>query len=159
MPVNTAAGTRLSIGPRLSAKLPALESAAITLLAGLTYIEVGELENIGDYGDEVGDVTFSALADSRTRHLKGLADAGSSDLTIGFDVGDAGQLALVAAQKDRSQFDYPVKVEYVDGLIDYFAVKVMSSRKTVGGAEDVIKRTVTMGINSGIYEVPVPVTP
>ena len=155
MPVNTAAGTRLSIGPRLSAKLPALDSAAITLLAGLTYIEVGELENIGDYGDEVGDVTFSALADSRTRHLKGLADAGSVELGIGFDAGDAGQLALVAAQKDRSQFDYPVKVEYVDGLVDYFAVKVMSSRKGVGGAEDVIKRNVTVGINSGIYEVPV----
>ena len=155
MPVNTAAGTRLSIGPRLSAKLPALDSAAITLLAGLTYIEVGELENIGDYGDEVGDVTFSALADSRTRHLKGLADAGSVELAIGFDAGDAGQLALVAAQKDRSQFDYPVKVEYVDGLVDYFAVKVMSSRKGVGGAEDVIKRNVTVGINSGIYEVPV----
>ena len=155
MPVNTAAGTRLSIGPRLSAKLPALDSAAITLLAGLTYIEVGELESIGDYGDEVGDVTFSALADSRTRHLKGLADAGSVELAIGFDAGDAGQLALVAAQKDRSQFDYPVKVEYVDGLVDYFAVKVMSSRKGVGGAEDVIKRNVTVGINSGIYEVPV----
>lgn len=153
MPINTAAGTRLYIGPRLSAKLPALESAAITLLTGLTYVEVGELENIGDYGDEVGDVTFAALSDSRTRHLKGLADAGSVDLSIGFDVGDTGQLALVAAQKDRSQFDYPVKVVYVDGLVDYFAAKVMSSRKTVGGAEDVIKRTVTLGINSGIYEV------
>ena len=153
MPVNTAAGTRLSIGPRLSAKLPATEAAAITLFTGLTYVQVGELENIGDYGDEVGDVTFSALADSRTRHLKGLADAGSVELTIGFDSGDAGQLALVEAQKDRSQFDYPVKVEYVDGLVDYFAVKVMSSRKTVGAAEDVIKRNVTVGINSGIYEV------
>lgn len=153
MPINTAAGTRLYIGPRLSAKLPALESAAITLFTGLTYVEVGELENIGDYGDEVGDVTFAALSDSRTRHLKGLADAGSVDLSIGFDVGDTGQLALVAAQKDRSQFDYPVKVVYVDGLVDYFAAKVMSSRKTVGGAEDVIKRTVTLGINSGIYEV------
>ncbi|MBA1200452.1 hypothetical protein G7009_01370 [Pseudomonas capeferrum] len=153
MPINTAAGTRLSIGPRLSAKLPATESAAVTLLEGLTYVEVGEVSNIGDYGDEVGDVTFAALADSRTRHLKGLADAGSVELTIGFDVGDAGQLALVEAQKDRSQFDYPVKVEYVDGLVDYFAVKVMSSRKTIGGAEDVITRAVTMGINSEIYEV------
>lgn len=153
MPINTAAGTRLSIGPRLSAKLPATEAAAITLLEGLTYVEVGELSNIGDYGDEVGDVTFAALADSRTRHLKGLADAGSVELTIGFDVGDAGQLALVEAQKDRSQFDYPVKVEYVDGLVDYFAAKVMSSRKTIGGAEDVITRAVTLGINSEIYEV------
>jgi hypothetical protein len=155
MPINTAAGTRLSIGPRLTADLPDTEAAAITLLSGLTYVEVGELSNIGDYGDEVGDVTFAALADSRTRHLKGLADAGSVDLSIGFDVGDEGQLALVAAQKDRSQFDYPIKVEYVDGLVDYFAAKVMSSRKTVGGAEDVIMRTVTIGINSGIYEVPV----
>lgn len=153
MAINTAAGTRVSIGPRLTADLPDTEAAAITLLSGLTYVEIGELENIGDYGDEVGDVTFAALSDSRTRHLKGLADAGTVELTIGFDASDAGQLALVAAQKDRSQYDYPIKVEYVDGLVDYFAAKVMSSRKAPGGAEDVVRRNVTVGINSEIYEV------
>jgi hypothetical protein len=134
--------------------LPATAAAAVTLLAGLAYVEIGELESIGDYGDTINDVTFSALASGRATHLKGLADAGTVELSIGFDAGDAGQLALVTAFLDRSQFDYPIKVEYVDGLVDYFAAKVMSNKKTGVSVESVVKRTVTLGINSEIYEVP-----
>ncbi|WP_219061419.1 phage tail tube protein [Pseudomonas sp. UMAB-08] len=155
MGINTGANTRISIGVRLAAKLPATSAAAITLLSALTYIEIGEMESIGDYGDTINDVTFSALASGRATHLKGLADAGSVELSIGFDAGDAGQLALVAAFQDRSQYDYPIKVEYVDGLVDYFAAKVMSNKKTGISVEGVVKRTVTLGINSEIYEVPV----
>lgn len=152
MPVTTAAGVKIFIGPRLTADLPKDSAAALALLAGLTYTEIGEVENIGDYGDEAGDVTFASLSASRTRHLKGLADAGSVDLAIGMLDDDAGQLALQAAQKDRSSLDYPVKVLYPSGYADYFAAKVMSARKQVGGAEDVLKRAVTLGINSEIYE-------
>jgi len=154
MPINTGAGTRLYIGPRLAAALPKLKADAITLLAAITYTEVGELESIGDYGDTINDVTFSGLAAGRAQHLKGLADAGSSELSIGFDAGDAGQLALVEAFIDRSRFDYPIKVVYVDGETDYFAAKVMSNKKTGISVEGVLKRTVTLGINSEIYEVP-----
>lgn len=153
MSVTTAAGTRIGIGARLTADLPKDHTAALAVFEAATFVAVGEIENIGDYGDEVGDVTFAALADSRTRHLKGLADAGTVELTIGFDSGDAGQLALVEAQKDRSRFDYPFEVEYLDGTKDYFVAKVMSSKKGVGGAEDVLKRNVTIGINSEIFEV------
>ena len=154
MPINTGANTRISIGPRLSAKLPATAAAAVTLLAGLAYVEIGELESIGDYGDTINDVSFAGLAEGRARHLKGLADAGSVELSIGFDAGDAGQLKLVEAFLDRSRFDYPIKVVYVDGETDYMAAKVMSNKKTGISVEGVLKRTVTLGINSEIYEVP-----
>ncbi|MCK8685366.1 phage tail tube protein [Pseudomonas umsongensis] len=156
MPINTGAGTRLYIGPRLTGPLPPTPAAAITLLSGLTYVEVGELESIGDYGDTINDVTFAGLAAGRAQHLKGLADAGSSELSIGFDAGDAGQLALVEAFLDRSRYDYPIKVVYVDGETDYFAAKVMSNKKTGISVEGVLKRTVTLGINSEIYEVVAP---
>lgn len=153
MTISTGAGTRFYIGPRLSADLPTTEAAAISLLSALTYVEVGEMETVGDYGDTIGDVSFAGLAKGRAQHLKGLADAGSSELSIGFDSGDAGQLALVAAFRDRSRFDYPIKVVFVDGYIDYFAAKVMSNKKTGISAEGVVKRAVTLGINSDIYEV------
>lgn len=156
MAINTGAGTRIYIGPRLTANLPADRTAAITLLKAITYTEVGEVESIGDYGDTINDVTFAGLAAGRAQHLKGLADAGSSELSIGFDAGDAGQLALVAAFQDRSRFDYPIKVVYVDGETDYFAAKVMSNKKTGISVEGVLKRTVTLGINSEVYEVVAP---
>ncbi|MBP5971070.1 phage tail tube protein [Pseudomonas iridis] len=153
MSINTGAGSRFYIGPRLTADLPADHAAAITLLAALVYVEVGEMESIGDYGDTINDVSFSGLAQGRAKHLKGLADAGSVELSIGFDAGDAGQLKLVEAFKDRSKFDYPIKVVYVDGSIDYMAAKVMSNKKTGISVEGVIKRAVTLGINSEVYEV------
>ena len=95
MPINTGANTRISIGPRLSAKLPDTAAAAITLLAGLVYVELGEVESIGDYGDTINDVTFAALAAGRATHLKGLADAGTVELSIGFDAGDASSSAAI----------------------------------------------------------------
>lgn len=152
MPVNTGSGTRISIGPRLTAKLTTDTAAALTLLKAITYVEVGEVESIGDYGDTTNDVSFAALAAGRAEHLKGLKDGGTTDLTIGFDAGDAGQLALVTAYNDRSRFDYPVKIEYVDGNVDYIAVKVMGNKKTGITNSDVVKRVVTLGINSDIIE-------
>jgi hypothetical protein len=153
MSINTGAGTRIFIGPRLLADLPADHTAAVTLLAALTYVEVGEMETIGDYGDTINDVSFSGLSSGRAKHLKGLADAGTVDLSIGFDAGDAGQLKLVEAFLDRSRFDYPIKVVYVDGETDYFAAKVMSNKKTGISVEGVLKRAVSLGVNSEIYEV------
>jgi len=159
MSVNTNAGTMFFIGLRLLADLPKDAEAALAVLTASTYVEIGEIENIGDYGDEIGDVNFSGVRDGRTRHLKGLADAGSMDLTIGFDKSDVGQIKLVAAQKDRSRFDYPIKIVYLDGVTDYFAGKVMSVKKQPGGAEDIVKRSTSIGINSEIYETETPVTP
>ncbi|KAF1310962.1 hypothetical protein BLX42_11300 [Pseudomonas sp. SG-MS2] len=152
MSVNTGAETRIYIGPRLTADLPVDRAAAITQLSGLIYTEVGEVESIGDYGDTINDLTFASLASGRARHLKGLADAGSTELVIGFDAGDAGQLKLVEAFLDRSRYDYPFKVVYVDGETDYFAAKVMSNKKSGITVEGILKRNVTLGINSEIYE-------
>jgi len=153
MTINTGAGTRIHIGPRLTAALPATSAAAITLLKAIIYTEVGEVQSIGDYGDTIGDVSFSGLASGRARHLKGLADAGSLDVVVGFDAGDAGQLAMVAAFQDRSRYDYPIKVLYVDGSADYFGAKVMSNKKGGISVEGVLTRTVGLGVNSEIFEV------
>jgi len=156
MSINTGAGTRFSVGPILTADLPDDPEAAKTLLEGLTYVDVGEVETIGDYGDEDADVSFTALADARVRHLKGASDAGTTSITVGLDNGDAGQIAMATAKRNRSRFDYPFKVEYVDGGVDYFAGKVMSDRKTNIGNGDVLRRNYNIGINSEIYEVTTP---
>nr|WP_288358250.1 phage tail tube protein [uncultured Pseudomonas sp.] len=153
MSINTGAGTRFAIGPILTADLPKDSTAALTQLKGLTYVQVGEAETIGDYGDEAADVSFTGLADGRVRHLKGAFDAGNTDITVGLDTGDAGQVAMVVAQKSRSRYDYPIQITYVDGYVDYFVGKVMSSRKTNIGNGDVLRRTFTIGINSEILTV------
>ncbi|WP_314586570.1 phage tail tube protein [Pseudomonas benzopyrenica] len=152
MSINTGAGTRFAIGPILTADLPKDSAAAITQLKGITYVQVGELENIGDYGDEAADVSFTGLSDGRVRHLKGAFDAGTVALPVALDAGDAGQVAMVAAQKNRSRYNYPFQVTYVDGQVDYFVGKVMSSRKTNIQNGDVLRRSFNVGINSEIFE-------
>lgn len=152
MSINTGAGTRFFVGPILTADLPDSDTAAMTLLSGLTYTEVGEVETIGDYGDEDADVSFTGLSDARVRHLKGASDAGTMDVTVGLDRGDAGQIAMAAAKASRSRYDYPFKVVYPDGEVDYFAGKVMSDRKTNIANGDVVRRSYSVGINSEIYE-------
>lgn len=147
MPVNTAAGSKLSIGT----KAPATDA---TTYAADTYTLVGEIENIGEFGDEVSSATFTALANRRVRKFKGTYDAGDLQLTVGFDSGDLGQAALNAALKDEGSADYNFKVEFEDGDVFYFSGKVMSRRISVGGAEDIVKANINIAIGTAVLEIP-----
>lgn len=149
MPVNTAAGATFSIGT----KTPATDA---TSYAADTYVEVGEIENLGEFGDQVSAATFTALADRRVRKFKGTYDAGDLALVIGFDSGDAGQTALNNALKDSGSEDYNFKVELDDGDIFYFAGKVMSRRIATGAADDIVKANVSIAINTEVVEVAAP---
>ena len=156
MGIQTAAGTRAYIGTKLTTALTGdrtTDLAALTA-AGITYTEIGEMISISAYGDEAGDATYTSMASGRTLHLKGIADAGSADMTFAFDVGDAGQVALVAAQQDRSAMHqwYPIKIVYPDGETDYIAGVIRSNRKEPGDGNGPVQRTVSMGINGVIFD-------
>lgn len=152
MPVNTAAGARFSIGT----KTP---FTTATAYAGDTWTEVAEIENLGEFGDQVSASTFTALANRRVRKFKGTFDAGDMALTLGFDSGDEGQDLLNVALKDETSSDYNFKVELEDGDIFYFAGKVMSRRIAPGAAADIVKANVSIAINSEVLEVEPAVTP
>lgn len=152
MPVNTAAGAICSIGT----KTPMATAVAY---AADTWTEIGEIENLGEFGDQVSAATFTALADRRVRKFKGTYDAGDMTLTIGFSSGDEGQAALNVALKDESSSDYNFRVELEDGDIFYFAGKVMSRRIATGAAADIVKVNVSIAINTEVLEVEPVVTP
>lgn len=153
MTVRTAAGARFYIGP---ANETADELADYT---GLAYTEVGEVEDLGEFGDAWNQTTFTALSDSRVRKYKTTRDAGDANMVIGFDSGDAGQTALVAALDSKS--DYAFKIVLDDGSEGspsqgttwYFRAKIMSNRRNVGTNDNVVRRNVTVAINSDIIEV------
>lgn len=149
----TGAGTQFFVGPVLTANLPSTSDAAITLLKGITYVEVGEVENLGDHGDESADVSFTGLKAARVSHHKGADDGGTMALPVALDNNDAGQIAMIAAKKYRGRFNHPFKVIYPDGETDYFVGKVMSIKKTNIGNGDVLRRNYSIGVNSEIFEV------
>lgn len=158
MAIDTSAGIVLSIGPvhNITYKEDAAgRTAALTALSALTYVEIGEVEDAGELGDEASTAEFTALANRRKRKVKGTFDAGTQQITLGLDPKDAGQKAVVEAQ--ASDDNYAVKMDYGDGYADYYIVQVLSYRKQIGSAESIRKAAVSFAINSAIFEeVPAP---
>lgn len=155
MSIQTAAGSRIFIGPAVT------EAEADTLgeFQGLVYTEIGEVENLGEFGDTAGQTTFTALNNRRARKFKTSYDAGNVELTVGFDAGDAGQDALVAAFTSDS--DFALKVMANDGSEGspsqpstfYFRAKVMSKPVNIGTVDNVVRRRFTLAVNSEVFEV------
>lgn len=161
--LNTAAGCRLAIGGKTGA-------ATVTEYEDDTYVDVGEIEDLGEFGDTFNPVNFTALSDGRVRKYKGTADAGNMTLTVGLDNGDLGQKAVAVAHKDRTKGNYNIKVTLNDGdpgatpavlpTTFYFAVKVMNNTVAAGSADNVVRRNMTLAINTEIFEIlPGPATP
>lgn len=161
--LNTAAGCRFFIGGKTGADTEIKYKAD-------TYVEVGEIEDLGEFGDTFSSVNFTSLKNGRVRKYKGTADAGDLTLTVGLDNGDAGQNAVKTAHKDRSKGDYNIKITLNDGDPDaspaispttfYMRGKVMNNTVAPGAADNVVRRNITIGINSDILELlPAPVTP
>ncbi|EPJ2807390.1 hypothetical protein H4C81_24015 [Pseudomonas monteilii] len=161
--LNTAAGCRFFIGGKTGADTETKYKAD-------TYVEVGEIEDLGEFGDTFSSVNFTSLKNGRVRKYKGTADAGDLTLTVGLDNGDAGQNAVKTAHKDRSKGDYNIKITLNDGDPDaspaispttfYMRGKVMNNTVAPGAADNVVRRNITIGINSDILELlPAPVTP
>lgn len=153
MAIGTSAGTKIYIGPVNNAAND--ESA----YAGLTWVEIGGVETISEFGDSATIATFLALADARVRKYKGADDAGDVTITVGNDARNAGQIAAVAASKTK--FNYAFKVVVADAPDSndtdstfYFRGPVTGRRVNVNGANDVTRRAFVVAINSEIVEVP-----
>ncbi|MGA0533570.1 iron ABC transporter substrate-binding protein [Hansschlegelia sp. KR7-227] len=156
--ISTATGARIFIGP---VALPLVDTQAE--FAALTpYLEIGMVESVGEFGDEANKVTPSPLGQARVRKAKGVADAGSSRLpSVYHDPLDAGQAAMIACAeplyRKKRAFkvilrDAPDEANYTNTAI-YFRGLVMSRRRNVGGADNVLRITFNIEIDSNLAEV------
>ena len=151
MTIVTAAEATLSIGTTAAA-------TDASSFGSDTYVPVGEIEDLGEFGDEAEEVTFTSLSDARVRKLKGPRNAGTMQLVVGADISDTGQAALIAAE--AQPLDYNFKVQLNDkltiggtGTIYYFRGKVMSKRLQAGQANNVVRQRFNIGINTAIVVV------
>lgn len=148
MTINTASGAKLYIGSTQPA-------ADIAEFETDSYIEVGEVEDLGEQGDESERVKFTSLSDARTRSLKGPRDAGEQTVVVGDDMTDEGQVAMEAAE--AQPHDYNFIVELNDAVTiggtnsrHYFRAKVFSKKRNIGNASNVVRRNFVLGINTAI---------
>jgi hypothetical protein len=156
MSITTASGAKIYIGPT-TAVTGANDAAIITAYKALTYVEIGEVESLGEFGDAANDVTFTSLSDARVRHLKGARDAGVLSLVVGRDPLDAGQIAARAAEKTKFAYAFKVVAEDApdeDGTPSsfFFHALVQGAKENFGEADNVIKTNIDLGIVTQIYE-------
>lgn len=152
MTINTAGGVRVFIGTTAPAE-------SIAEFEQDSYIEVGEVEDAGEVGDEAEQITFTALKDGRVRKLKGPRDAGTMAIVCGADTSDEGQNALIAAEATPLNFNFMVILNDQltlngDPTRIYFRGLVMSKRRNIGNVSNVVRYTFNVGVNTELYEVP-----
>jgi hypothetical protein len=154
MTIHTAAGTKIYIGPAVTESTDTQGE-----YEALSYTEIGEVENLGEFGDTANIITFQNLGQRRVKKQKGSFDAGQISLTVGSDSADAGQAALVAAFAEDSE--YAFKVVENDGSVgspsagttSYFRAIVTSKPKNIGTVDNVVRRTFNIAISSELTEV------
>lgn len=154
MTVHTSAGSKIFIGGVAASTVDTqAEYEALSL------VEIGEVEDLGEFGDSVSPITFTPLSTRRVNKFKGSFDAGNITLNLGRDVTNAGQLALRNAL--ASDFDYAFKVTLNDAGAGspgdttkiYFRGKVMSFTTNVSNVDSITRASVSIAINSEILEV------
>lgn len=140
----TSAGTVIAV----SNALPATHD--VVGFEALSFDDVGEVTDLGEYGREYNLVTHNPLAGRRTVKRKGSFDDGSIDMELAIDVGDTGQTSLkTGLDSDQS---YSFKVTHQDGNIDYFTAQIMSFTKNVGSVDQIYAASVSLEIDNDIVE-------
>lgn len=148
MAINTSAGSTLSI----SAAAPATYTQAG--FTALTFTEVGELTNLGEFGREYALVTHNPVGDRRTIKRKGSFNEGSITLEMALDNDDAGQVLLKAAADSDTSYSFKVRTQ--NGDVYFFSAQTMSFRVSVGTVDQITSATAMLEIDGDIIEVMAP---
>lgn len=136
------------------AGLPATVDAAG--FGALTYVNVGEVVDLPEYGPTVQVVESNPLATGITEKYAGFTNYGSIAIGLELDVADAGQIILEAAIPDAGvDSPHSFAITYSDGTIEYFHGGVFSYTRAPGSANSMVGSTASVEINSKIIRVTV----
>lgn len=144
----TSAGSKLSI----SAAAPATYDAVG--FTALTFTEIGEISDLGEFGRQYNLVTYNVLSQRRTIKRKGSYNDGTIAAQMARVPSDAGQTILTTAVDDDAS--YSLKIELQDGTVFYTTAQIMSYTTNIGNVDQITGATVNMEIDNDIIEVAAP---
>lgn len=142
------AGSKIYIGGVLASKAT---DFVVGDYSSQTWVEVDGWETAGQVGDSAEIISTSLINQGRVNKQKGTNDAGEMENNFAILPTDPGQLAMVAAQKTKS--NYAFKIVWSDGTTEYFIALVGNRERSGGGANDVQMRSFTLSLNSNIVTV------
>jgi hypothetical protein len=139
MAFDTAAGATLSV----VAGAPATVDA--TGFSALTFVLIGEVENIGEFGKEYNLVTFLPLAQRGASKVKGSFNNGRFEPQLALDAADAGQVIMLAALE--SDLTYSFEVALTGGEVFYFQGLVMKFAPVINTVDDIVRRSAIVEVS------------
>ncbi|MBP1856856.1 hypothetical protein [Rhizobium herbae] len=154
MPVFATAGSKVYIGTALESGTGEL---TVDDFDDIVWTSIGNLETIGAVGDTSNSVDGTFIDRARVVRMKGARDGGTMELVAGLSYTDAGQLALIAAEKSPHEFAF--KVEFNDkpatgaspkNSTRMFVALVMSASEQLDGADNLMKLNASLAINSNV---------
>jgi hypothetical protein len=140
------------LGSRLSISNASIATSidSVSEYSALTWIEIGLIESVGEFGKVFDKVIFQAVADGRSYKLKGGYDPGSLQITVGEDLTDTGQFALRNAAEAPNQNNYGFRLVLNDGTVIYLRGLPMGFRTVMGSVNAVMKATASIEVNGPI---------
>lgn len=146
--VFTSTGTQYAV----SAAVPVTYDEAG--FVALTWTEVAEVTDMGEYGATYEVVSHNPLATKRTIKRKGTVNDGAMALQLGRDPSDAGQLLLIAGV-DGAAADvvHSHRVTLQDGTIQYVTGQIFSYTTNIGASNQIVGAAVTVELDNAIVEV------
>lgn len=128
----------------------------------LTWVQVGKVGKVGDFGATSNDVTYNTLDEAVATHQKGVADAGSPDVEVASVYDDAGQIILRTFGDPLNLNNMAIKIERNDKPSGYSTNTIIYSRGVVsgpmypgGGSDDFDLERFTIRLN----QIPLRVNP
>lgn len=145
----TSTGVQLGVAD----ETPATNDAAG--FGALTFVEVGEVTDLPEYGPNVQVVESQPLATGVTEKFNGFINYGSIALGLELDTEDDGQQVLEAGVPvPPAQFTpHSFEITYPDGTVEYFTGGIFSYTRNPGSANSMVGSTVQVEINSAIVRV------
>jgi hypothetical protein len=159
MALYSVAGCKLYIGGVLDDQS---DDFVASDFSSVEWTEVSGWSQCGAIGDTSQVITTSLIGEGRDKKMKGTRNAGSMQNVFACDDTDAGQIALIAAEKTNK--NYAFKIELNDAAsgppspvpvpsMRYFIGMVMSASEQGGEANTVRNLDCTIEINSNVVRV------
>ena len=142
----TTAGTTVSIAANTT---PAAYDA--TGFEALSYDEIAEITDAGEFGKQYALVTHNPIATRRTVKRKGSYNDGAMTLQLARVSSDDGQAAAVSALDSDTLSSFRVVLQ--DGTSLYFIGVVMSYTTNLGNVDQIVGSMLSVEISGDILEV------
>lgn len=122
----------------------------------LTYVDIGEVTNIPDFGATIQVVESNPLATGVTEKFTGFVNYGSVALEADLDDEDAGQ-SLATNAVDTTHADYgkefSFELTYASGAKRYWVARFFSATEAPGGANSMVTTSMQLEINTPVLKV------